>query len=104
MTVRFTPRARDELDSLAERFAAYRELTAEKFLTSVRRVVELLAANPHLGSPFPTANRRLVGLRHVGVPRFPNHVVLYIPSGGDVVILHVVNGRRDLDAILASDP
>ena len=103
MSAAFTPRATRELDNLLARLTTASPQSAQKFAAAVRRAADLIGANPLIGTEYPTSNPRLTEVRYLVVGGFRNYVILYTPTPDGALILHIVHGRRDLDAILAAD-
>lgn len=46
---------------------------------------------PHQGSPFPSDNPRLQGLRWWPVPRFPRFAIFYFPRDDEIEIIRVLH-------------
>ena len=69
---------------------------ADRFVESVTEHFVLLANHPHLG------RRRDHDLR-AGLRSFPvgNYLILYRLEDADVLILHVIEGGRNLEALLS---
>jgi toxin ParE1/3/4 len=67
---------------------------ARRVVTSITERFNLLATNSYLG-------RSRDGLRR-GLRSFPagDYVVFYRIEGKDVVILHVIHGRRDIPSLI----
>lgn len=86
---------RQQVDYLGDRSLE----TAERFLASAEAAFELLAVNPELGSLHLTPHGRLSGLRSWTIGDFPNHVIFYQAVDDGVVVIRVVHGARDADAL-----
>jgi toxin ParE1/3/4 len=67
---------------------------ASRLIDSITSRFLLLASHPHLG-------RRRNDDLGVGLRSFPvgEYVIIYCVEKGDVLILRVVHGRRDLEAL-----
>jgi len=95
MAHRVAPQAETDLDDIA--YYVFRETgnveIAERLIDSITDRFALLGKYPHIG-------RRRDDLRQ-GLRAFPvgRYLVLYRVDGDDALILRVVHGRRDLDAV-----
>src|SRR4051812_34295246 len=70
-----SPRAQADVDEEAAYYQTTDSLaTATRFLDDLRHVFERLVEFPHLGTPWKTSNRQLVGLRRRLLPHFPYSV------------------------------
>jgi toxin ParE1/3/4 len=75
--------------SLAERW--------EKAITSaILRIVK----NPNSGTPCAFQSSELHHIRRTAVAGFPKHLIFYRVSEGEVFVLRVVHGARDLERLL----
>ena len=89
----FSDPARQDLDHIWT-FIATESLTgADRALESIRKCIELLASNPFLGR---SRSEYGADLRSLVVDAF---VVFYTPSAEGVLIVRIVRGERDIDAI-----
>lgn len=82
---------------LAERVDA--EL-ALKFVDCVENSISELSKQPGLGPKVRLKNPQLQGMRFWRVDGFPNHLVFYQMDDQNLVIVRVLHGARDLDALL----
>ncbi len=75
---------------------------AERWESAVDQGVRSLMNMPERGALCQFRRPALAGLRWVFVPGFPKHMVFYRYSSQDEVLLivHVLYGARDLEAIL----
>ena len=90
---RLTRRARRDVLKIWEHIAEDSERAADRFIDLLIHHFELLGDNPRAG-------RRRDDLRH-GYRSFPvgQYVVFYRIAEPGVQIMHVLHGKRDLDAI-----
>jgi toxin ParE1/3/4 len=97
MAHRLAPEAEAELDALWDYIAKESDSIeiADRAIDSVTDRFLLLATWPHVG------RRRDKDLRP-GLRSFPAgaYVIIYRVEADDVLILHVIHGSRDLDALL----
>jgi toxin ParE1/3/4 len=68
---------------------------ADRLIDSITRRFFLLAGHPYLGRPRDDDLRP--GLRSFPVGK---HLIIYRIEDEDVLILHVVHGRRDIETLL----
>ncbi len=95
MVVRLAPGARDDLDAIWDFVAceARDEGPADRLIEAITEVLSLLAEHPRIG--------RVRDDLDIGLRSFPvgNVVIVYEVSDGDVSVLRIVHGRRDLGAL-----
>ena len=93
MTVRFTPRARDDLREILEYIAKENPAGAERVGRAIFDTTALIAARPHLG----IRNAKAPGLRSRLVTRYP-YRIHYFVENADIWIVHIRHSaRRPLD-------
>ena len=68
---------------------------AERLINSITDQFFILSKHPHMGRPRDHDQRP--GLRSLSVGAY---VIIHRSQGRDVLILHVLHGRRDLKALL----
>jgi plasmid stabilization system protein ParE len=76
------------------------EVVADRFIASVERSFGRLAEYPHSGSPRNFANPALTGLRVWPIDGFEDIRAYYLTAGGQLAVLRVLHGKRDLPSIL----
>jgi toxin ParE1/3/4 len=93
MTYRLTRRARQDVLNIWQLIASDDEAAADRFVELLTKYFRMLGDNPHAG-------RRRDELRS-GYRSFPigEYVILYRSTEPGISILHVLHGRRDLDAL-----
>ena len=94
MAYRLTRRARADVLRIWRYIADDDESAADRFIDLLIRHFRLLSANPHVGR---RRDELRVGLRSFSVGEY---VLFYRVEGQSVLILHVLHGRRDLQALL----
>ena len=93
------PRAQRDLDDQAWYFAENANLEiALRFLACARATFELLAGNPQIGRACRIAGQ--VGVRVFRVCDFEKLLVFFRVDGERVLVLRVLHGARDLEALL----
>ncbi len=97
MAHRLAPEAEAELDEIWYYLAkeSYSIDIADRVIDSITDRFFLLATNPHIG------RRRDEDLRP-GLRSFPvgEYIIIYQVDDEDVLILHVIRGNRDMEALL----
>jgi toxin ParE1/3/4 len=98
MAYRLAAQAQAELEAIWTYLASEsgNEETADRVLDSIEKHLRILGANPFAG-------RSRADLRP-GLRSFPtgSYLVIYRVEGVDVIILRVLHGRRDIQALLGS--
>ena len=73
--------------------------TAHRFVDEVEATFTRLCSFPHLGTPWPTTNPELDGLRRRTLPHFP-YSVFYLPTETTIEIVRVLHHRQDFPPLL----
>ena len=89
MKLRYSPRARSDIDHIHEYIAEHNKSAARAVVRQIRSTSELLARYPGLGRQTDTA-----GVRVFPVARYP-YLVYHRVLENNVIIIHVRDGRRD---------
>ena len=93
--------AQSELIDLIDYIATDDPSAAECVRDAVLATITQLADNPGIGRAYPLNNPRLAGLRKWNVRGYPAYLIFYLEhKDGAVEILHIIDGRRDLAALL----
>jgi toxin ParE1/3/4 len=93
MTLRFTPRARDDFREIMDYIAKENPVGADRVGRAIFDACTLIAARPHLG----IRNARAPELRSRLVARYP-YRIHYFVEDADVWIVHIRHSaRRPLD-------
>jgi toxin ParE1/3/4 len=72
----------------------------DRFFNAVNGAVDAALENPDAGAPRRTINPQLAGLRTWSVAGFNDFRVYYLVRGGSLIVVRVLHGKRDIDAIL----
>jgi plasmid stabilization system protein ParE len=99
---------RNELLKRSRFLADYREIVlrlseanviaADRFCDAVEAALELLASHPELG---PKAGfLKAADVRFWPLRRYPNFLVFYRVDGGSVIMLRLLDGRRNLPLLM----
>ena len=89
MRVRYTPRARSDIDEIFAYIAKENPEAAQRVRRSIFAAIELVAARPYLG----IRNARSHDLRSRLVSRYP-YRVHYLLRDQEVLILHIRHAAR----------
>ena len=89
MTLRFTPRARDDLREILEYIAKESPTAADRVRRAIFDATTLIAARPHLG----IRNAKAPELRSRLVTRYP-YRIHYLVEDPDVWIIHIRHSAR----------
>lgn len=103
MSIVFRPDARQGLADLLAGIRAANPRAADDVQDEVQRTLELLEANPLSGPRLRVSRARLRTLRFATVRRYPQFVILYLPTTDGIEVLHIVRGRRNLSRVVAHD-
>jgi toxin ParE1/3/4 len=90
------------IDDLSDAYAYIGERNpqaADRLLDDVDDLIALLSAFPQLGR---VRNELRAGVRSFGVRRFP-YILFYRLADGDLVLLRLLHGARDIDREIGSD-
>lgn len=99
--VRLSGSARQDLLHIWEYIASDNIDAADQVRDAIFRAFERLASMPELGPRTRFANSRLKNVRFWPVPRFRKYLIFYRPlSKGGVEIVRILNGARDIAALL----
>lgn len=97
------PQVIRDLINLATYIAANNMDVSDKFLAAAEDTFKQLAQTPKMGRVREFDNPNLADVRQQPIKGFRNYLVFYRIRDGDVEILRVLHGRRDIDAILDED-
>jgi toxin ParE1/3/4 len=89
MTLRFTPRARDDLREILEYIADENPAAADRVRRAIFDTTTLIAARPHLG----IRNAKTPELRSRLVARYP-YRVHYFVRDANVWVIHIRHSTR----------
>jgi plasmid stabilization system protein ParE len=89
MKIRYTPRARSDIEAIFAYIAKDNPQAALKVRRSILATIELVARHPYLG----IKNARAPDLRSRLVPRYP-YRVHYLKRGPEILVLHIRHTAR----------
>jgi plasmid stabilization system protein ParE len=99
MSICISRLAEEDLAHIYAHIAARDPDAAERFRIETEEAIVLLAKHPELG-PRPSWETRHKRLRFWVISRFNNYLIYYEPSGKEVSIERVLDGRRDVHRIV----
>ena len=88
MKLRYSPRARGDIDHIHEYISEHNRSAAREVVRQIKSTIELVARYPGLGR-----ETDIGGVRVFPVPRYP-YLIHYRLHENEVVIVHVRDGRR----------
>lgn len=91
--LRYTPEARLDLIEIGDRLPDHTPRAAERVLDRIAERCRQLVGFPNLGRPRPTVAPEA---RSIGMERY---LIFYRLTESEVVIVRVVDGRRDLSSM-----
>jgi toxin ParE1/3/4 len=93
----------DDLNEIASYIWDRNPESAVRFLDGMEDAFNKLADMPTLGSRWPTANRRLKGLRTWTLRKFRRYVIFYHELSDGIAVVRVLDGSRNLRKLLEAD-
>ena len=90
-----------DLDDISAYIGEENARASVRFLKATRKACNQIAAQPGIGALRDYGNPALVGLRVMLVPSFRSYGIYYLTTSESVIVLRVIHGARDLDAIFA---
>ena len=74
-------------------------MLAKRWESAVTAALLRIVKNPLSGPPCIFTAADFQGIRRMRVARFPKHLIFYQSEGGEVLILRVIHGARDLESL-----
>jgi toxin ParE1/3/4 len=96
-------KARSDIIELAVSIEQDSGNAASRFLYAVEQTLSLQADFPDIGSLFLSTNPPLVDLQVFRTKGFPNHLIFFRRKGGNIEVVRVIHGARDLDVALRTE-
>jgi toxin ParE1/3/4 len=72
---------------------------AKRWDSAVTAAFLRIIANPHSGSPCTFHAGELQAVRRMPIAKFSKHLIFYRVEKGEIVILRVIHGARDLESL-----
>jgi len=88
----------EDVESVKRFIAGDNVEAANRFGPAVLAAWDVLLAFPYIGRP--RTFKQVPGVRSLGVPGFKNYLIFYRAKGEAVDVLAVLEGHRDLAAVL----
>jgi toxin ParE1/3/4 len=101
-TFELTDEADADMDSQYEYLVSGNPTAARRFYRAARQRFQQLADFPGIGAPRSARNPLLAALRMATIRGFPQ-LVYYLPADHGVLILRVLHGAQDVNAIFDID-
>lgn len=93
----------DAVSDILEQSDWYRKRSsgalAERWEKEVDSAIRLIVRNPGAGAPCMFRSDELAGTRRTRIKKFSRHLIFSRCEGGDVLILRVLHGARDLESL-----
>ena len=101
--VHVRPRARRDIDDIADYLARQRTDAGRRFYDAAQRTFRRLASMPLVGVPRTFENSPITDLRSWRIRGFPNFLVFYRPTDDGIEVIRVLHGARDIEAIFEAE-
>jgi toxin ParE1/3/4 len=75
------------------------QMLAKRWESAVTGALLRLMKNPQSGPPCIFNAADLQGIRRMRIVKFPKHLIFYQIESGEVLILRVIHGARDLESL-----
>ena len=95
-----SPKARKDIKAFFHHIAKDDSTVAYRLLDRIENTHELISTSPKMGQIFKTTNPELLGMRWFPVKDFPKHLVFYIESSAEIIIVRVLHKAQDISNIL----
>lgn len=102
-TIVILPKASLDIDEQFAYIARNNFDAAVRFFDGARQTFAQIARTPGMGSRCELKNRRLVGMRKFSVKGFENYLIFYFEREGEIEIVRVLHGSRDIPTILEEE-
>jgi toxin ParE1/3/4 len=93
---------------IAEQADWYHERSGSKLARRWERAVAssliFLAKSPRLGARCRFKAIELQEVRRISISGFPKHLIFYRVTSAELLVLRVLHGARDLEALLSASP
>jgi toxin ParE1/3/4 len=91
-------------DDIVSQFEWYAErglaAIARRFRAATFDAIDALVAMPHAGTPRPSGNRQLAGLRSWPIKGFDELNVYYLAGPDLLTVIRILHDKRNIQAIL----
>jgi plasmid stabilization system protein ParE len=93
------PMAREDLRGYATYLRSESPAVSDRFLASAGTVFRLLMSRPLVGRPRAFTKPGSEGIRSIGLPDLPNHLMYYRPLPNRVEVVGVLHGAMNVRPI-----
>ena len=100
MKIFVRPKASVDLESQALFIARDNPRIAYQLYEACEETFKRLAKMPYVGQLYPTAKKRLIGVRFFPIPGFEKHLIFYVPREDHIDIIRILYTTRDITRIL----
>jgi toxin ParE1/3/4 len=100
MKIFVRPKASVDLDDQALFIARDNPRIASQFYKTCEETFKRLVKMPRMGQLYPTAKKRLTGIRFFPIPGFERHLIFYVPREDCIDIVRILYTTRDITRIL----
>lgn len=98
--IRLHPLAEADIENQSQYMCTHAGLsTAIRFHDAVSAALDMLGRSPVLGSPYPSANPALSGMRIWQVKGFKKHFVFYRETEDGIDVVRILHGHRDISSL-----
>ena len=73
---------------------------AERWEESVASAIRRVLNRPNAGTPCRFKAAQLHSLMRIVIRGFPKHLMFYMSHGGEISVIRIVHGARDLESLL----
>ena len=103
MKFAFRPQVIRDLIDLATYIAENNLDSSDRFLYAAEETFKQLGQMPKLGKQCQFKNSRLQNVRQIAVKGFRKYLIFYQITTGEVEIIRVLHGSRDIETILGDN-
>jgi toxin ParE1/3/4 len=96
------PRAKQDAREIDSYLAERNPAAADRFSQNLEETVNRHAAVPTPGMPWLSEDPELADLRWTRVHGFENYLVFFCVRGGNLEVVRVLHGARDIGSILGT--
>ncbi len=100
MKIFVRPKASADLDEQALFIARDNARIAYQLYEACEETFNSLAKMPHMGQLYPTAKKRLMGVRFFPIPGFERHLIFYVPRKDHIDVVRILYTTRDISQII----
>ena len=72
---------------------------AARWVKAVSQALLGIFRHPLSGTPCHFRSHELRGTRRIAITKFPKHLIFYQAKDADIIVLRVLHGARDLEAL-----